>query len=1037
MTQTTNLSAPKAGIDERLTTITANYQRVFVAAVALAISLVGQLIADEGDRVFDVPKRDGIVIDGIADDWKDAGFKIDVLTSLDGWDRPVSNLDSRVSIGWDGRGLLVLIQVSDQSFVETNSIDALFASDSVELFLVDKRGGTQMMQAVIAPGMTREQTELRYTLYDYRTDAGLKTNSLTLNAARTKTPRGYVMEVLLPWSNIWVVPILGAEVAFQVFVNDKDVGERLFNTVWYPATGTFRNSGNTYRLRLADRAGQRFASKARGFARFGETWFSVIAASDLAGKSVEVRFEGKLIGSGKLAAIDGRAMACVRAKMPDGLRETSLFEVGVEGQATNVVGLLSIGTAGDGEALARLLEIDRVQAGPTPHDPAASRSVVPVVTQFAAQLFMSPDGNDKNSGTRTAPVANLLRARDLVREIRGRGERGAIAVNVLAGEYPLTASVELSAEDSGTEQGPVVYRAVQPGQSVFYGGRRISGFKPVADPAILARLPQEARDKVQGCDLRALGITNYSRLAVRGFSQPPAPPTVELFVNGKPMTLARWPNTGFVGIRRLVAPGEIKAGIPSVFEYEDDRHLRWTKARDPWLFGYFNRLWADGTLAISRIDPETRTVVCNEAYHAGWTPNHEGMNTHEGIQYYAFNLLEEIDLPGEWYLDREAGILYLYPPVDLAGATVEIGMLLTPMMTMTHVTDIRLEGLTFDLGRYDGLALNQCCRVLIAGCTVSRMAGDGIVIQGGDTVGILSCDIHTIGRRASEVSGGDRETLKPGRHFVENCRIHDFGRIDRTYTPAVALGGVGNRVAHNLMYDCPTSVIGLGGNDHIIEFNDVRNAVRESDDQGGLDMFGNPTFRGLVFRYNRFTDIGRAGAGEMANGQAAIRTDDAISGVLIYGNVFVRASRGRFGAVQMNAGRDNIVANNLFIDCTRGISGGWSSINWCWQAIRDNKHDPGIMTSALYLSRYPAIATMMTAPGKNFIWRNVFFRSGGAEDLINMDLAENADYGSRDPGFADAAHADWRLKPTAKPYADIGFRPIPMDAIGLYQDAYR
>ena len=695
------------------------------------------------------------------------------------------------------------------------------------------------------------------------------------------------------------------------------------------------------------------------------------------------------------------------------------------------------GTAGDAEALARLREIDRVQAGPTPRDPAASRAVVPAVAPFAAEVFVSPDGNDRNAGTRAAPAAGLLRARDLVREIRGRGERGAIAVNVQAGEYVMTQALELSAEDSGTEQGPVVYRAVQPGKSVFSGGRRISGFKPVTDPAILARLPQEARGKVQCCDLRALGITDYGRLAVRGFSQPPAPPTVELFVNGKPMTLARWPNTGFVGIRRLVAPGDMKAGIPSVFEYEDDRHLRWTKASDPWLFGYFNRLWADGTMAISRIDPETRTVVCQDAYHAGWTPNHEGMNTHEGIQYYVFNLLEEIDLPGEWYLDREAGILYLYPPVDLAGATVEIGMLSTPMVTMTNVTDVRLEGLRFDLGRYDGLALNHCCRALIAGCTVSRMAGNGIVVHGGDTVGILSCDIHTIGRRASEVIGGDRETLKPGRHFVENCRIHDFGRIDRTYTPAVHLEGVGNRVAHNLMYDCPTSVINLSGNDHIIEFNDVRNAVRESDDQGAVDMFGNPTYRGIVFRYNRFTDIGRVGAGAMAHGQSAIRPDDAISGLLIYGNVFVRSSGGRFGAVQLNSGRDNIIANNLFIDCARGITGGWYPDNWCWQAIRDNKPAPGIITSALYRSRYPAIATMMMAPGKNFVWRNVFFRSGVAGDVTNMDLAANADYGSRDPGFADAANADWRLKPAAKPYADIGFRPIPMDEIGLYQDAYR
>ena len=758
---------------------------------------------------------------------------------------------------------------------------------------------------------------------------------------------------------------------------------------------------------------QRFLRRAR----------AAIKAKDYTGAR-----ESAAVAAEPAMAADSRSLACLY------IAESYVQEKNFAAAKAELAKLLAIPNVAEGhrwEARERVREIERMQAGLPPVESVTVRTVVPAVATFAAELFVSPDGNDKNAGTRAAPVAGLVRARDLVRQLHGRGERGAIAVNVLAGEYPLTAAVELSAEDSGTEQGPVVYRAVQPGKTVFYGGRRLTGFKPVDDPAILARLPEEARGKVQRSDLRALGIADYGRLAVRGFSQPSPPPTVELFVNGKPMTLARWPNTGFVGISKLVASGNTQAGAPSIIEYADDRHARWTQAKDPWLFGYFNRLWADATIAISRIDTETRTVVFNDPYQAVWTPNNEGMNTHEGIQYYAFNLLEEIDLPGEWYLDREAGILYLWPPAELAGAAVEIGMLSAPMMTMTNVTDIRLEGLTFDLGRCDGLALMDCRRVLIAGCTVSRMAENGIRIRGGESNGILSCDIHTIGRRATELIGGERETLKPGRHFVENCTIHDFGRIDRTYTPAVQLEGVGNRVAHNLMYDCPSSVMRVEGNDHVVEFNDIRNAVRESDDQGAVDMWRNPTYRGIVFRYNRFTDIGRVGAGAMAHGQSAIRPDDAISGVLIYGNIFVRASRGRFGAVQMNSGRDNIIANNLFIECAQAITGGWNAGNGAWQELRASKPPPDFITSALYLSRYPAMATMLTTPGNNYAWRNVFYRSGATGDPGNMD------YGQRDPGFVDAAKGDWRLKPDAAPYGDIGFRPIPMEEIGLYQDTFR
>ena len=687
------------------------------------------------------------------------------------------------------------------------------------------------------------------------------------------------------------------------------------------------------------------------------------------------------------------------------------------------------------EARERIEELDRQAEGLPARDPAASRTTIPRIDSFAAEVYVAPDGQDAGDGRRDRPLASLARARDRVRELRQAGIEGPVAVNVLPGEYRVREPFQLTRQDSGQPGAPVVYRATEPGQAVFYGGTRIGGFEPVRDPAILARLPEEARDHVLRCDLRARGIEDFGELAVRGFGQPPAPPTLEVFVDGQPMTLARWPNEGFVGIARLVEPGSRPEGEPSVFEYLDDRHERWIEAEDPWLFGYFRFLWADATIPVSRIDPETRTVTCDPAYHYG----RPGMSTGQGIRYYAFNLLEEIDQPGEWYLDRETGILYLYPPTDLEDATVEIGLLSTPMLTMDEVTDVRLEGLVFDLGRYHGLILNDCRRCLVVGCTISRLAGNGITIRGGEQNGLFGCDIHTIGRRASEVIGGDRTTLTPARHFVENCRIHNFGRIDRTYTPAVQLEGVGNRVAHNLMYNCPSSVMRIEGNDHIIEFNEVHSAVLESDDQGAMELFANPTYRGNVFRYNRFTNCGLAGTGAMAHGQAAIRFDDAISGMLVYGNVFIRSANGNFGAVQMNSGRDNIMDNNLFIDCGRGVSGGWNPNNSVWRRIAANQQPANYYTTELYLERYPKIATMMDPPGINFIWRNVFYRCGpvATGNRANLDLMENGVFPDSDPGFVDAAGEDFRLRPDAPLFETVGFRPIPLEQIGLYEHRHR
>ena len=685
------------------------------------------------------------------------------------------------------------------------------------------------------------------------------------------------------------------------------------------------------------------------------------------------------------------------------------------------------------EAKVSANELEAASKGRPGRSTNSTQTEVPDVGVPAAEVFVSTKGDDSNSGSMRHPFATLVRARDEVRTLRGRGAEGAIAVTVMPGRYDVRESLVLGPEDSGSATGPVIYRAQKKGTAVFYGGRRLSGFEPVTDNAILRRLPIGSRDKVKQCDLKAPGINDYGQLKVRGFAQPPSPPTLELYVDGAAMTLARWPNEGFVGIRNLIEAGSKSSGEPSVFEYDSDRHERWIDASDGWLFGYFHFLWADATIKIGKIDPSTRILTTAEPYNYGG----RGMSTRQGIQYYAFNLLEEIDAPGEWYLERKTGILYLYPPSELFTSVVEIGMLSAPMITMDKVSNVRIEGLRFDLARYNGIVAKDCTDCSLIRCTVSRMAGNGIMIHGGKENRLIGCDVHTIGRRAIEVIGGDRATLTPGGHLVENCRIHDFGRIDRTYTPAIQLEGVGHRVAHNLMYNGPSSAMRIEGNDHLIEFNEVHSMVRESDDQGAMELFRNPTYRGVIFRHNYLHDIGKTGTETSVHGQAAIRFDDAISGMLVYGNVFCRCANGNFGAIQMNSGRDNLIDNNIFIDCKQGISGGWRRGNNVWTALREGQRPAGFYQNKLYLSRYPRIATMLEEPGINHLWRNVFYKCGMvARQTADIDQFQNGVF-EEDPGFVDAENGDFRLRNDAELFQTSCFKSIPFKRIGLYESALR
>ena len=694
------------------------------------------------------------------------------------------------------------------------------------------------------------------------------------------------------------------------------------------------------------------------------------------------------------------------------------------------------------EAEAILLEMERTALGLSARDPEASRTMVPPISGFAAEVWVGPEGLASNPGTAARPFATLVQAREAVRRLKAGGLAGAVAVTVKPGVYPLTETFALGSLDSGSPSAPVVYRALRKGSAVFRGGQSISGFTPVTDAGILARLPAESRGKVLQCDLASLGISDFGALAPRGFRERTRTiPVLELYFNGQPMTLARFPNQGFITDSKIFRTG---SDLLSTFEYAGDRPARWTQARDAWLFGYWRHSWADGTVAVGSIDPVTRRLTTAEPYMDAQgldVPAYPGIEVKHGIRYFAFNLLEEIDVPGEWYLDRESGMLYFYPPSDPAGAVIELSMLDVPMVMMDRVSHVRLEGLTFDLARHDGVIIRGGDHCLLAGCTISRLAGGGAHIDGGAGHGVQGCDIFLMGRNGIGVSGGDRPTLTPAGHVVENCHIHDFSRIDRTYTPAIWVDGVGIRIAHNLIHDTPCHALRVGGNDHVIEFNEFHSVVRESDDQGAVDMFGNPTYRGVIFRYNSFHHIG----GDDDKPRAGIRLDDAISGMLIYGNVFHRASQGHFGAVQVNSGRENIIENNIIADCKQAFSGGWtpgwSENNTFWKLFARNEEPAwtSYIMNDLYLARYPLLRDLREKPPVNFLWRNVLWNSGSSYMMspAHTDTLEIMIFNGENPGFANPAAGDFRLMPDSDLVGKCGFRPIPVEEIGLYEDEFR
>lgn len=680
----------------------------------------------------------------------------------------------------------------------------------------------------------------------------------------------------------------------------------------------------------------------------------------------------------------------------------------------------------------RLGEIARLASGKPAFDPQAGRLRLPKQPAPGKTFYVAPDGKDANSGTKTSPFATLEGARDAIRTLRsGAGlPPGGVAVIVRGGRYSVRNTLTLSAEDSGDAARPIVYRAAAGETPIFDAGVAVHGFGPVRDGAILARLPLEARDHVRQTDLKAQGMTDFGVFAPGGFASArgfKTHPLLQLYFNGGAMPLAQWPNEGFVPI------ADVAVGAKDTFSYAGDRPARWTAEKDAWLYGYWFFNWADSYEKIGSIDTAKKTITLAPPV----TTYSDGTTSFvKGRRWRAVNVLAELDAPGEWYLDRETGLLYFYPPSDPAKGVAEVSLFDQPVLDMEKVSHISFEGLTWQNGRGDGLVINGGESCLLAGCTVRRFGGNGVQMAGGGHNGLLGCDLNMLGRGGTIIAAGDRKTLTPGGDFVENCDIHHFSLVDHTYTPAVLLSGAGNRIAHNVFRDAPSSTMRIEGNDNLIEYNDVGHVLLESDDQGASDMWANPTYRGNVFRYNYWHDMG-SGQGV---GQAGIRLDDWISGVLIYGNIFQRCADGGFGGVQINQGADNLIENNLFVDCKAAVSGGAGSPEG-WQRFLASGQGKGYLQETPpfappYSQRYPALAHL-GQNSENSVWRNIVLHCGTfLRNDQRFDLLDNA-VSDANPGFANPDARDFSLKEGTPLWNRLSFAPIPFRQIGLYLDEYR
>jgi hypothetical protein len=696
----------------------------------------------------------------------------------------------------------------------------------------------------------------------------------------------------------------------------------------------------------------------------------------------------------------------------------------------------------------------------------------------AANFYVSLTGNDTNPGTKTKPFGTLERAREQIRKLKANGPlKEPATVFVRAGQYRIRATLQLTAEDSGTERFPVTWQAMRGEEVRFMGGVRLTGFKPVSQPAVLERLAPAARGQVLELDLKAAGVTDVGNVTSAGGSE------ADLIYNRQYMTLARYPNHGDWLRIAAIPEGGTKHEYEKLvhygrFTYDGDRPPGWKELSDIWVHGYWVYDWSDQYQRVERLDLEKKEVWPEPPYHI--------YGYKKGQRFYFLNVLEELDQPGEWYLDRQAGTLYFWPPGPVETAEVTFPELQKPMLVLDHASFVRVRGITFECSRAGAVLIKDGTHDEIAGCTVRNVGDTAIDIQGGTHHLVRSCDIYEVAATGISIAGGDRKTLARGEHAVENCDIHHYARRQKTYKPAVQLSGVGNRMSHCLIHDAPHQGIAYAGNDHVIEYCDFTRIAQETGDVGATYTMGDWTFMGHEFRYNYFHNI--HGPGNL--GCFTIYPDLPCGGIHLHGNVFYDVDQ----VFHANSGRGMVIENNLFFRCSRGFSflpwsdgsmfqegGAWRMV----EKLREVNYD-----QPPYSTRYPVLQQLAEDFGKgvgqlverelpkdNVIRRNVswgslflhvfppgnlehvkvetnliadeivfegsFDGSGKSKSYPNGDSAVAAEFVKRgnilvqgDPGFGDLETQDFRFCPRS-PAAKFCFDRIPFENMGLLKDDYR
>lgn len=685
---------------------------------------------------------------------------------------------------------------------------------------------------------------------------------------------------------------------------------------------------------------------------------------------------------------------------------------------------------------------------------ALGSSIRPIYAEkdFDIVVYVSVDGSENADGTIEKPFGTLEEARDAVRSKRKESKENLSAKVILRGGiYEIDKSFRLTKEDSGTAEKPTVYTSY-PGEDVRLTGAKKINHKVEPEEKIVERLPEEARNKVLAFDLKKDNLDGLMKFEQMYYSVPKKA-AADVLWDGKYCNVARWPNSGYAevgtvlysGFKLFQTGGEGRAhtrndDVGVIFKSDSPNVEKWINAKDDaWLYGFWYNGWADDSLKI-------KNIMGNRVF----TETSASFGVRRGGQYYIFNLPEELDSPGEWYVNNKSGTIYIYPLTEYDEHTsVKVTKLNEPIVDFQDVSYFTFERVIIESGMNNGVEINNCRNVHIAGCNIRQFSRYAVNIKNSENCGVLSSEIEQIGSTGIYIDSGDRSTLKSMGCYAVNNNVHDFGRVERAYYPGIEMRGVGNYMAYNKIHDAPHMALRAEGNNNIIEFNEIYDVVRETKDAGAFYTCRDQLAFGNIMRYNYYHDI-YGGKGDSAGTAVGFYVDDVGCAWTCYGNVFNRVDH----PILIGGGSNNKIINNLIVNKPEETTkysvsldrrDSWEHVMSYATATLSFANYKNEIWQKYYPEAYNIAETLandgVVLPRNNIFKNNVIYNHAAfdiAEIAQELGTVKDNLITNEDIGFVEEDDGDIYLKKTSFIYELVpGFEKIPFEKIGLYNDQYR